>query len=235
MSTENSNEVVTSAISTIIKLNTNPSGFGLSADELTAEMFVSPLPIQHSHSYFECEEQGIYIGVWDTTDMVETAGPYSCDEFMVILEGAVEIRNNKTGAQQTVLAGESFIIPQGYDCQWHQSGYLRKFYVISEPPTQTIPASPIVESIIKLPVDQTGRQYHHNNFSVDILKGNELNVDLHLGQCHTFHSVVRGELQITEANGTETSFTSGDAFVIPKGSHYQCKASANAVVYYVEL
>lgn len=232
MSTEQSNN---SAVSTIIKLETHPLGFEDTPDELSADMFASAIPTQHSHSDFECDEDGVYIGVWDTTDMVETAGPYSCDEFMVIIEGSVEIKNNKTGAKQTVLAGESFIIPQGYDCQWHQSGYLRKFYVISEPPTQTIPQSPVVESIIKLQSDLTGHQYQHNNFSAGVIKGDEVNRDFEISQCHKFYFVVRGELQITEASGAETVRKSGSAFFIPKGSHYQCKETIKSVVHYVEL
>jgi uncharacterized cupin superfamily protein len=232
MSTETNNK---DNITTIIKLNAQPSGFGETADELTAEMFASAIPTQHSHSDFECDESGIYIGVWDTTDMVETPGPYSCDEFMFILEGAVDIKNNKTGVIQTVLAGESFIIPQGYDCQWHQNGYLRKFYVISEPPTQQVPQLPIVESIVKLTPNQSGHQYQHNNFSTGVIKNDEINRDLHESPHHKFHFIVQGQLKINEANGTETLFKVGDAFFIPKNSHYRCKATAETVVHYVEL
>lgn len=232
MSSSKSENIATSSI---IKLSQNPADFGSEADELSADMFVSALPVQHSHSYFECEETGIYIGVWDTTDMVETAGPYSCDEFMVIIEGAVEIKNNKTGIKQTVLAGESFIIPQGYDCQWHQSGYLRKFYVISEPPTQTIPETPVVESIIKLQPNQTGHQYQHNNFAVGIIEGDEVNSDLQQSVCHTFYFVTRGELVLTQTNGATLTCRAGDAFFIPKGTHYHCNATALLVLQYVEL
>lgn len=232
MSIENNNKKATSAI---IKLNANPTGFGMTADELTADMFASAIPIQHSHSDFECDKQGVYIGVWDTTDMIEAPGPYPCDEFMMILEGAVEIKNNKTGIKETVLAGESFVIPQGYDCQWHQSGYLRKFYVISEPPAQPIPQSAVIENIVKLQPKQMGHQYQHNNFSAGITRGGEINSFLHESQCHKFHCVVRGKLQITEVNGEVTTFKAGDAFFIPNGSHYQCNATAESVVHYVEL
>jgi len=53
----------------IIKLSQNPEGFGEITDELEVEMFESSLPKQHTHSYFEDEVLGLYIGVWDTTDM----------------------------------------------------------------------------------------------------------------------------------------------------------------------
>ena len=132
----------------VVKLIQSPKGFGEVADELEESMFESPLPTQCTHSYYEDETLGLYIGVWDTTDMIESAAPYSCDEFMTIIEGAVEIKNNKIGKVETVTAGQSFVIPQGYDCQWHQNGYLKKFYVIYEPPAQDLPASPVCEHII---------------------------------------------------------------------------------------
>ena len=51
----------------IISLSPAPEGFGQTPDELTPDMFVSELPVQHSHEYYADEELGLYIGVWDTT------------------------------------------------------------------------------------------------------------------------------------------------------------------------
>ena len=134
----------------IIRLSPIPKNFGKVADELEDEMFESALPTQHTHSYYEDDELGLYIGVWDTTDMVENAAPYACDEFMVLLEGQACIKNIKTGELETVNAGEAFVIPKGYDCQWQQTGYLRKFYVISEHPDEIIPVVPTFEGIINI-------------------------------------------------------------------------------------
>jgi uncharacterized cupin superfamily protein len=110
----------------IIRLSTNPEGFGESPDELTPDMFASELPTQHSYEYYEDEELGLYIGVWDTDDMIEVAAPYACDEFMWLIEGECQIKNNRTGEIETVEAGTAFVIPKGYDCQWQQTGYLKK-------------------------------------------------------------------------------------------------------------
>ncbi|MCP4271596.1 MAG: hypothetical protein GY781_06455, partial [Gammaproteobacteria bacterium] len=68
--------------SKIIHLKTNPDGFGKTPDELTTDMFDSPIPVQNSYEYYADDNTGLYVGVWDTTDMVETAGPYPCDEYM---------------------------------------------------------------------------------------------------------------------------------------------------------
>ena len=134
----------------IIRLSTQPKNFGKVTDELDSDMFESAVPEQHTHSYYEDETLGLYVGVWDTTDMVENAAPYACDEFMVVLEGQAAIKNIKTGEIEIVNAGESFVIPKGYDCQWQQSGYLRKFYMISEHPDEIIPVVPTFDGIVNI-------------------------------------------------------------------------------------
>ncbi len=63
-------------------------------------------------------------------------------------KGECQIRNNGTGEIEPVKAGTPFVIPKGYDCQWQQSGYLRKYYVISEHPEEEIPAAPAHEGIV---------------------------------------------------------------------------------------
>ncbi|RLA02440.1 MAG: hypothetical protein DRQ47_06770, partial [Gammaproteobacteria bacterium] len=90
----------------IIKFSPSPEGFGQTHDELSSGDFASDLPIQNTHSYFEDPEAGLYIGVWDTTKMSEIAGPYGCDEFMLILEGEALIRNCKTEQVESVKPGE---------------------------------------------------------------------------------------------------------------------------------
>lgn len=59
-------------------------------------MFVSSIPVQHSHAYFEDEDFGLYIGLWDTTEMVEISAPYACEEFMGLLERKAKIQRCKT-------------------------------------------------------------------------------------------------------------------------------------------
>ncbi len=152
----------------IIRLSPNPQDFGHIRDEVASQLFASELPVQHTHVYYEDENLGLYIGVWDTSTMIEAATPSPCDEFMYLLEGEVEIKNSKTGTMEKVQAGEAFVIPKGYDCQWHQTGYLRKFFVISEHPDEEIPTTPVVEGIIKLKVDNSSQMAMQNSTGVDI-------------------------------------------------------------------
>lgn len=233
---------------TIIRLNGAPEGFGCSADQLASEGFASAPPVQHTHIYFEDQDQGLYIGVWDTTDMVEAGGPYACDEFMWLLEGEAAIKNNSTGAVEKAKAGEAFIIPKGYDCQWHQKGYLRKFFVISEHPDEAIPDQPTVEGIvIPKAEDPMQPQTEHQPFlltqgasipqqsicyrdaSDSFRAGTWQSEPFESAQQALPHSefgyVQQGSLRLIDQAGEAHTFDTGEAFFIPQG--VQCRAQAN--------
>jgi len=240
---------------TIIRLDKNPPGFGQQPDELEPEMFTSELPAQHTHSVYEDDELGIYIGLWDTCDMTEAPGPYTCDEFMWLLEGQAEIRNSKTGQAQTAKAGEAFIIPRGYDCQWHQSGYLRKFYVISEHPEEGIPAMPAVEGIVKpaLSATKTGQASLHSAM-LNIDKSIQKEDICYLDNCGRFYAgtwesepfyagrqimphnefvyVQQGTLILEDEAGKTHHFCPSDAFFIPQGTVCRWQASENIRLFY---
>lgn len=233
----------------IVKLISNPEGFGEVADDLEKDMFESAIPKQHTHSYYENEELGLYVGVWDTADMVETAAPYACDEFMTIIEGAAEIKNNQTGKIETVMAGESFVIPQGYDCQWQQHGYLRKFYVIYEPPTETIPACPVCEHIIyideksTLPWQETSDghkkklQYQNQNqrFTSGVWQGKDFNTGITAFPYNEFISLKQGCLICTDEEGVEHKINAGEALFVPQGTRCSWQAQEKISIHFVQL
>lgn len=233
----------------VIKLIQSPAGFGGVTDELEDNMFESPLPRQHTHSYFEDEELGLYIGVWDTTDMIEAAAPYACDEFMTIIEGAVEIKNNQTGKMETIIAGESFVIPQGYDCQWHQNGYLRKFYVIYEPPTESIPETPVYDHIIyideksDLPWQETSDgfkkklqyQSHNEKFTSGVWQGNSFKTGMIAFPYNEFISPKHGCLICTDEQGIEYKIEAGEALFVPQGARCSWKSQGKISIHFVQI
>jgi len=234
----------------IIRLSPDPDGFGASPDTLESEDFSSDVPVQHTHSDYEDDEIGLYVGLWDTESMVETGGPYACDEFMWLIEGECQIRNNSTGEIASVKAGTPFVIPKGYDCQWQQTGYLRKFYVISEHPTEAIPAVPSHQGIVipeadavltesaedapfaitsgALPrqnicyKDTTGRFFSGTWASEDFESVR------HPFPYNEFAYVQDGSITLRDADGADQVFNAGDAFFIPEG--VECSATvANSV------
>lgn len=222
----------------IIKILPSPTGFGEQQDELDASFFESKLPIQHSHSAYENEELGLYVGVWDTTDMIEAAGAYPCEEFMAVIEGAVEIKNNKTGAIETVLAGESFVIPQGYDCQWHQKGYLRKFYVISELSDDSASQKPQgIKKIPRRPLNGYTINYTSpkGDFIVGTWQGLGIEVDEAPSLIHKFIYLDSGQLTVTEENGQARIIKAGESLFIPSGTAYKWQTQGKTIQHWVEL
>ncbi len=239
---------------TIIKLNSHPEGFGLVADQLEDELFNSSLPVQHTHSYYENDELGLYIGLWDTTDMTEAPAPYSCDEFLWLLQGQATIKNNTTGEVETAKAGEAFVIPKGYDCQWQQKGYLRKFYVISEHPDEAIPNPPSQEGIVIPHEDDLMIAFsRHQPFHC------ENNSSAHQSICyldrtekfiagtwesdafssttapfpyHQFAVIKEGAITLTDDQGESHHFQSGDAFFIPEGVKCSAKVTAKVLLFF---
>jgi uncharacterized cupin superfamily protein len=234
----------------IIRLSPDPEGFGDTPDELKTEDFNSDVPVQHTHSNYEDDEIGLYVGLWDTESMVEAGGPYACDEFMWLIEGECRIRNNRTGVIETVKAGTPFVIPRAYDCQWHQPGYLRKFYVISEHPGEEIPAAPTNEGILIPKADavltevaedapfaiSSGARPRQNicykNSTGKFFSGTWACEAFESGQrpfpYNEFAFVEHGSITLTDAEGAAQVFNAGDAFFIPQG--VRCSAAvANSV------
>ena len=229
----------------IIRLSREPEGFGETPDALEAEDFSSGVPAQHTHSDYEDDEMGLYVGLWDTEAMVEAGGPYACDEFMWLLEGECQIRNNRTGETETVKAGSPFVIPKGYDCQWQQHGYLRKFFVISEHPAEEIPSVPTHEGIVIPKADvtmievaedapfaiTTDTRPRHNICYEDttgrFLSGSwtaeAFESLLRPFPYHEFAYVQDGSIILTDAEGVAQAFNTGDAFFISKG--VECSAA----------
>lgn len=225
---------------TIIRLSHKPEGFTGNVDDLTADMFESAIPIQHSHAYFEDDDLGLYVGVWDTTDMTETAAPYAMDEFMVLIEGAAVIRNNTTNTSETILAGESFIIPKGYDCQWQQSGYLRKFYVIADKPCDTkASASPSIDGVVRFPaITALGNNVYYKSadqhFVSGAFAGDIIDSPIITSVHRRFIYITKGCVTLLDQDLTEYHFKAGDAFLL-SGAQVDWRSSEQITHHYVEL
>ena len=226
--------------SSIIRLNPNPADFGTSADDLDAADFESDVPLQHTHSDFEDDEIGLYVGVWDTGTMIESGGRYSCDEFMWLLEGECQIRDNATGDFETVTAGTAFVIPKGYDCQWQQEGYLRKFYFISDHPDEDIPDAPANAGVVIPQIEATttplaerspfsitagtGPRQHvcyedkTGRFTAGTWVADEFESKLSNFPHYMMGIVREGTLRLKTEGGDTDEFNTGDAFLIPKGA-----------------
>ncbi len=240
----------------IIKFSSHPIGFGEVVDDL-GDNPPSGNPIQHSHEYVSDENQGLYVGVWDTTDMMEPAEPYSMDEFMLVLEGRAIIKNNRTNESTIVNTGDVFVIPKGYDCQWIQQGYLRKFYFISDHPDETIPSKPTHEGVV-LPIVSNPKQqasqvnpflqddslgqyvfndYQNNTgkFNVSTWQADAFNSTLGAFPYHQLFVLKEGNIKVIDENQVDHNFVAGDVFYITEGTMCRAETSATTVFISVSL
>ncbi|WP_114326266.1 cupin domain-containing protein [Candidatus Colwellia aromaticivorans] len=234
----------------IIKLRENPIDFGDITDEFDAAICgstQSTQSIKHNHNDYKDEALGLYIGVYSAKDITETATPHAYDEFMIIIEGTVEIKNNKTGKSEIIMAGESFVIPHGYDCQWHQQGYLRKFYVIYEPPE--IPEKSVTEKVVyidentNVPWKETsdGHRkkilYQNNNqrFIAGVWQSKAFTTGLIDFPYHEFIFINKGSLICTDNSGKVHYFKCGDALFIPQGTRCSWKVKGEVSIHFAQV
>ncbi len=123
-------------------------------DPPAAEFIASGLPTQRGHEFFSSAEDAVSAGTWDSTAYAEVKGPYSVDEFMILLEGSLDIEL-EDGSTQTFKAGDGFVIPKAAVVAWKQSEYLRKFFFIHDntdsPPAEAGLQAMLVDPSLALP------------------------------------------------------------------------------------
>ncbi len=227
---------------TIARLDPHaPDGAGLEPwEEIPADALVSGTPVQRGVTVHEDSERGLSVGVWDCTAMTTKQEPYSVNEFMLLLEGAVTIVDAE-GGEVTISAGQPFVIPKGLDCTWHQAGYVRKFFVIFDDPSGAAAADPAALSVIRpdpygppealstLPVDPAAfttaapLQREHvcyrdptGQFLVGTWDATPYERPVSPFPRNELMHILEGEVTLT--GDQEQTFRAGDTFFVPQGT-----------------
>jgi uncharacterized cupin superfamily protein len=228
--------------------------------EIPAAGLAAGAPVQHGHYYLEDKARGLTAGVWDCTAMTEKLAPYAVNEFMIVLDGEVTIiedpknipippkrgreasTTGREGVRRTTIkAGESFIIPKGLHCQWHQDGYMRKFFVIFDDTSGKTPADPAALSVLRPDPDAEleasagpapelllsgAPQQHDKQYFADLTGQWTVGVwdstPYHRKTIpfprHELMHILEGEVTITEDGQPPQTFKAGDTFVVPMGT-----------------
>jgi uncharacterized cupin superfamily protein len=246
----------------VIRFETHgPAATGMPAMELDQADFQGGLPEQHLHEYFNDDELGLSAGVWTTTDMQETFGPYPGDELMWVLEGQLDMLDGNGNATH-IDQGETFYIRNGVPTSWKQNGFLRKFYITYDDPNAATPENISADGGIK-PLDAEALQLNKEKMSTTdpfVIKGvapvqhdsNAFTNDagnLYIGMwdssafesemlpfpCYEFVQLLEGKITITEQDGTTNVFVAGDVFMVPEGTVCSWKTSGYVKKFYCML
>ena len=114
---------------TVIRFDVNgPNGLE-EWEQMNYDNLVSGKPVQRGHLYHEIPEQGYMVGVWDCTAFTDQMMPYTVDEYMFLLDGKITMVM-PDGTEILIKAGDAFVIPKGFECQWKQTNYVRKIFMI---------------------------------------------------------------------------------------------------------
>jgi hypothetical protein len=207
--------------------------------EIPAADLVSGPPQQRGRTYFNAPDIGLSAGVWDCTAFEGAMAPYTVDEFMILLEGSVTVRE-ANGRATRVDAGESFVIPRGLDCAWKQDGYVRKIFVIYENPAAPVPRKPAADHVVKLdlkarlepcggpdPALLNGAEPQCAEHIVYIDASGRLTVGLWtatpydrkatpFGRYELMH-FLEGQVELHDGGGSGQAFQAGETIFVPRG------------------
>ena len=220
-----------------------PAGVGLVAwPEIPAESLTEGRPVQTGHTYFDDETGKLTSGVWRCTPMTSKMAPYAVNEFMLVLEGSVTIEH-RNGAEDTIRAGESFVVPKGAPCVWRQTEDIRKFYVIFDDDSgESLDGDGLVvrRPDLARALDPVGEQDESRYVGGTPEQGVDVFFEDATGQMiagvwsttemHTrpatfprneLMHILEGETTITDGAGRATTYKAGDTFMVPKGMVYR--------------
>jgi uncharacterized cupin superfamily protein len=236
----------------LIHLEPNgPNGAGLAPLDLDSADFQSAVPQQHLHIYFEDPTIGLTVGIWDTTTMQETFGPYPGDEVILVLDGdfaMLDVDDNAVRAGRNDFVAFRNAAPMS----WKQDGYLKKFFMtLAAPNVVTPPLASAEGGVIVVnpdaPLNQTSAtgepvEREHvafnndtGNMSVGIWECETAEFDMEPFSIHEFVHVLEGAATITEGDGTTHNVKAGDSFFIPKGTECQWQVPTYIKKYYAQI
>ena len=203
-------------------------------EEMTPDELLSAVPVQRGHIYHEEPSTGYLAGVWDCTAFDAKPGPYSVDEYMFLLEGSV-VMGLPDGTDIVVEAGQAFVIPKGFECQWKQPGYVKKFFMILDGGEGGGGANPSLERIsvpdLRSAIREDGaaddaeqgavagsRMFfvnHDHSMTVSLTTHVASSTPMLASGIHELVQVLDGAIRLVTEGGADHAFEAGSSFYLP--------------------
>ncbi len=209
-------------------------------EEMPAGSLVAGRPVQRGRLYLDDPARGLTAGIWACNAFTSTMAPHGNDEFMLLLEGTVEIVE-PSGKITQIGAGESFVLPKGLVRQWRQTGDVKKIFVILETPDDaatretrglavikpdpqsmlTPSTGPKPELLLSGTPQQRGYKCFEDRsgaFAVGVWSSTAFHRKPMPFPRHELMCLLEGNVSITGPSGKVQIFKAGDSFFVPHGA-----------------
>jgi len=95
----------------------------------SAELLLGEVPRTMGRAVFSTADQRFAAGVWSASPYHRKIIPFPRYEFMHLLEGEVSF-TAPSGSTLRFVAGDSFMVPAGVECDWKNDRFVRKIYCV---------------------------------------------------------------------------------------------------------
>ncbi|MFK7762411.1 MAG: cupin domain-containing protein [Roseobacter sp.] len=197
-------------------------------------------PVQHGHLYHEIADKGYMAGVWDCTAFTDQMMPYPVDEYMLFLKGDLTMIL-PDGQEIDIQAGDAFVIPKGFKCQWKQPGFVHKIFMILDGPVPqaentslqriTVPDLSVPAEGAEIAITRTDFLNAAGNMRVEFQRVGALSQPAITIDAHQIMTVLDGTLSLHDGNESH-DFAKGDtAYVLQGGTvGWQSAAGTRLIV-----
>jgi uncharacterized cupin superfamily protein len=227
-----------------------PHGLGKLEDwgAMPREDLIAGKGQQFGHLWLDDSTSGLMVGVWSCSPMTGKMGPWSTNEVMFLIEGAVTI-DHVDGTSLHVSAGDAFFIPKGTVCSWRQLGDLKKFFVIHSDSSglaaadttklrarKIDPAASLAAvdgpdaSLLSGPQPTCGEHTAFTDLtgqlSAGIWMASPYQRAAVASSRHELMHILEGEASLIDGTGRRETFVAGDTVFVPLGSTTGWSSSA---------
>jgi uncharacterized cupin superfamily protein len=109
-----------------------PNSNGGETSPVDPSKLLAGSPMQTCANMFTNKKENFFCGVW-SSQAGKWKISYTEDEFCYLISGQA-IVTDSDGVENTLLAGDAFVIPAGFEGSWETIGEAAKFYAVYEEP-----------------------------------------------------------------------------------------------------
>lgn len=223
-----------------VRLSANGEGQLEDWGPMPSDDLIAGVGQQYGHLWLDDPNVGLLVGVWACSPMTGHMGPWSTNEVMLLIDGAVTI-DHADGNSLDVTAGEAFYIPKGTVCSWRQAGDLKKFFVIHSDSSERSSVNPDAlrarkidnalafasaqgpdASLLDGPPPTCGEAIAFTDLTEQLTAGlwsaTSYRRKAVASPRHELMHILEGAVTLSDGTGREETFVAGDTCFVPHGA-----------------